>query len=139
MDFGPGSLEVLDGLVRQAATSSQEITEQRMTPFVQGAIWYTGEVFRRHRDMVWKYVPDNLDGELHPFFGSDVATAPLDHPCVGDPADPENHLYMLNMIRGMFLTEDDFGDPVVNTLPSLYANPFGEGDVDGDEDDEDDE
>ncbi|MFP8944210.1 hypothetical protein ACLIYM_22605 [Streptomyces fenghuangensis] len=132
LDFTPASLGILDHLVRETANSMEELTDRRMTPFVQGAIWYVGEVFRRHREMVWKYIPDIVSGELEPFFGAAGETSALDHPCVGAPGDPESYLYPLNMLRRILLTEDEVGNPVEETLPSIFADPF-------DEDDEDDE
>lgn len=136
LDFTPASLGVLDGLVRETAHSMEEITARRMTPFVQGAIWYVGEVFCRHQAMAWKYIPDIVSGELEPFFGAAGETSALDHPCVGVPDDPESYLYPLNMLRRILLTEDEVGDPVEETLLSIFANPFDE---DFDEDDEDDD
>ncbi|WP_328866057.1 hypothetical protein [Streptomyces sp. NBC_00304] len=135
LDFSPASLEALDELVRQTANSMEEVTDQRMAPFFQGAIWYVGEVFCRHRKMVWKYIPDIVSGDLEPFFGAAGETSALDHPCVGAPADPESYLYPLNMLRRILLTEDEVGNPVEETLSSIFANPFDEDD--GDEDDED--
>ncbi|MCQ0025061.1 hypothetical protein M4914_20400 [Streptomyces somaliensis DSM 40738] len=137
LDFTPASLGILDELVRETANTMEEITDRRMTPFFQGAIWYVGEVFCRHRKMVWKYIPDIVSGELEPFFGAAGETSALDHPCVGAPDDPESYLYPLNMLRRIVLTEDELGDPVEETLPSIFADPFDEDDEDG-EDGEDD-
>ncbi|MGO4747340.1 hypothetical protein AB4212_01630 [Streptomyces sp. 2MCAF27] len=131
LDFTPASLGILDGLVRDTANSMEEVTDQRMTPFIQGAIWYVGEVFCRHQKMVWKYIPDIVSGELEPFFNAAGQTSALDHPCVGAPGDPESYLYPLNILRRILLTEDEVGNPVEETLSSIFANPF-------DEDDEDD-
>jgi hypothetical protein len=136
LDFTPASLGILDRLVREAANSMEEITDQRMTPFVQGAVWYVGEVFCRHRKMVWKYIPDLVSGTLEPFFGAAGETSALDHPCVGAPEDPESYLYPLNMLRRILLTEDEVGNPVEETLLSIYADPFADP---YDEDDEDDD
>lgn len=136
LDFTPASLETLDSLVRNIANSMEEVTDQRMTPFVQGAIWYVGEVFCRHRKLVWKYIPDLVSGELEPFFGAAEETSALDHPCVGAPADPESYLYPLNMLRRILLTEDEVGNPVEETLSTIFASPFDEdedGEDDGDE------
>lgn len=137
LDFTPASLGVLDRLVRETANSMEEITDRRMTPFVQGAVWYVGEVFCRHRKMVWKYIPDLVSGTLEPFFGAAGETSALDHPCVGAPDDPESHLYPLNMLRRILLTEDEVGDPVEETLLSIYADPFADPyDDDGEDDGE---
>ncbi|MFD8588323.1 hypothetical protein ACFV1B_02005 [Streptomyces sp. NPDC059637] len=134
LDFTPASLGVLDNLIRETANSMEEVTDRRMTPFIQGAIWYMGEMFCRHQKMVWKYIPDIVSGELEPFFNAAGETSALDHPCVGAPDDPESHLYPLNMLRRILITEDSVGNPVEETLSTIFANPFAE----DDEDDEDD-
>ncbi|MEU1281583.1 hypothetical protein [Streptomyces sp. NPDC005805] len=133
LDFTPASLAVVDDLVRERANTMEEVTDQRMTPFVQGALWYVGEVFRRHRTMVWKYIPDLVSGELEPFFGAAGQISALDHPCVGVPGDPDSYLYPLNMLRGILLTEDEAGAPVERTLSSIFVDPFDEGEDDEDE------
>jgi hypothetical protein len=128
LDFTPASLGVLDDLIRATANSMEEVTDQRMTPFVQGAIWYVGEVFCRHQKMVWKYIPDIVSGELEPFLNAAGDTSALDHPCVGVPDDLESYLYPLNMLRRILLTEDEVGNPVEETLSSIFADPFDEDD-----------
>ncbi|EHR52451.1 hypothetical protein SacmaDRAFT_4263 [Saccharomonospora marina XMU15] len=133
LDFTPASLGIVDELIRESANSMEELTDQRMTPFIQGAIWYVGEVLCRHRKMVWKYIPDIVSGELEPFFDAAGETSALDHPCVGAPDDPESYLYPLNMLRRILLTEDEVGNPVEETLSSIFANPFEDAEDDGEE------
>ncbi|KUN94026.1 hypothetical protein [Streptomyces caeruleatus] len=133
LDFSPASLTILDDLVRETADSMEEITDRRMTPFVQGAIWYVGEVFCRHKGMVWKYIPDLVSGQLEPFFDAGAETSAFDHPCVGAPGDPDSYVYPLNALRRILLTEDEVGDKVDDSLLSIFADPFGEDDEDDDE------
>ncbi|ELS51006.1 hypothetical protein STVIR_8008 [Streptomyces viridochromogenes Tue57] len=128
LDFSPASLAIPDDLIRETAHSMEEITDRRMTPFVQGAIWYVGEVFCRHKGMVWMYIPDIVTGELEPFFNSARKVAALDHPCVGTPGDPDSYMYPLNALRRILLTEDEVGNKVADSLPSIFADPFGEDD-----------
>lgn len=128
LDFSPASLAILDDPIRETANSMEEITDRRMTPFVQGAIWYVGEVFCRHKGMVWKYIPDLVSGQLEPFFNAGAETSALDHPCVGAPGDPDSYVYPVNAIRRILLTEDEVGNKVDDSLPSIFADPFGEDD-----------
>ncbi|MFF6780454.1 hypothetical protein [Streptomyces sp. NPDC012510] len=136
LDFSPASLATVDDLIRESANSMEEITDRRMTPFVQGAIWYVGEVFRRHKGMVWKYIPDLVSGQLEPFFNAGAETSALDHPCVGAPGDPDSYVYPLNALRRILLTEDEVGNKVDDSLLSIFADPFDEGDEDDEDDDE---
>ncbi|NIJ10862.1 hypothetical protein FHU38_001206 [Saccharomonospora amisosensis] len=133
LDFTPASLGIVDDLIREFANSMEELTDQRMTAFIQGAIWYVGEVFRRHRKMVWKYIPDIVSGELEPFFDAAGETSALDHPCVGAPDDPESYLYPLNVLRRILLTQDEVGNPVEETLSSIFDQPFDDDEDDGEE------
>lgn len=51
-DFSPESLDALEKLVQSIGLSSEE--------FVEGAVWYLGEVACRHRGARWKYHVDEL-------------------------------------------------------------------------------
>lgn len=51
-DFTPESLDALEKLVQSHGLSSDE--------FVEGAVWYLGEVACRHRGARWKYHVDEL-------------------------------------------------------------------------------
>lgn len=55
-DFSPDSLDALEELVvQQAPTPEQLLDEERNAPFVDGAVWYLGEVLRRGRSLPWEY------------------------------------------------------------------------------------
>ncbi|MFG2332714.1 hypothetical protein ACGFMM_24210 [Streptomyces sp. NPDC048604] len=134
-DFTPESLEVLDALVRETADDMDQITDQRLSPFVQGAVWYVGEVFCRHKQMVWKYTPDVDSGELPPFLDPSGSGGALDHPCVA-PKDAgwEGDLYPLNMLRRILIDEDELGTPIEETLTSIFENPYAEDEMYPDDD-----
>ncbi|MGG7575327.1 hypothetical protein [Streptomyces sirii] len=136
LDFAPASLGVLDHLVRQTAGSSEQITTDRLTPFIQGAVWYVGEVFCHHKGMVWKYQAD-ADYGYAPLFARENRTSILDTPCVGLPDDePDRGLYPLNMLRRLLIDEDEMGMPVDATLPSIFEAPYDDEDGEGEEDEE---
>ncbi len=55
-DFSPESLDALEELVIQkASTPEQLLDDERNAPFVDGAVWYLGEVLRRGRSLPWEY------------------------------------------------------------------------------------
>ncbi|WP_374024999.1 tetratricopeptide repeat protein [Mycobacterium sp. HNNTM2301] len=55
-DFSPESLDALEELVIQNGSSPEELLdEERNAPFVDGAVWYLGEVLRRGRSLPWQY------------------------------------------------------------------------------------
>ncbi|MBT2440183.1 hypothetical protein J7E93_08650 [Streptomyces sp. ISL-36] len=54
-DFSPRSLETLGRLVVERFGSREAFKAAEDTPFVQGAIWYVGEVAVHHRRGAWTY------------------------------------------------------------------------------------
>ena len=54
-DFGPGSLDLLDRVLRARYPTEAAFDADPDAPFRAGAVWYLGEVVRRHRDSVWLY------------------------------------------------------------------------------------
>ncbi|MDT9692753.1 hypothetical protein Q5762_31400 [Streptomyces sp. P9(2023)] len=133
-DFSDASLEALGNLIREAFAEMEEVTAQRRTPFVQGAVWYIGETLCRRRGWVWKYQPDINFGQLAPFYGEVENRGLSDTPSVGAPgrdADPEEDLYPLNIVRRVVSPEDILGDPVDECLVGMVEGWYD------DEDEED--
>jgi hypothetical protein len=59
-DFSPESLDALEELViERGATPEQLLEDEQNAPFVDGALWYLGEVLRRARPLPWEYVRGN--------------------------------------------------------------------------------
>lgn len=58
LDLSPASLVPLAQVVRQRVASEEALDAQIETDFLQGAIWYLGEVARIHRGARWRYTPD---------------------------------------------------------------------------------
>lgn len=54
-DFSPGSLDVLGRLLLSRFKAREELEAREDDSFVQGAVWYVGEVAVRHRAGVWEY------------------------------------------------------------------------------------
>ena len=75
-DFTPESLDRLERLVRERIDDSNRL-EDRADTFAQGAIFYVGEVGRRHRGAHWEYLAIDPDDDAGPHS--------LANPYAGDP------------------------------------------------------
>ncbi|MFD3942694.1 hypothetical protein [Streptomyces sp. NPDC058579] len=64
-DFSPESLETLGRLMVERFTAKDAYRAAEDTPFVQGAVWYVGEVAVRHRHGAWTYreAPEGIPRE----------------------------------------------------------------------------
>lgn len=69
LDFSPKSLLPLEEIVRDRIPSKAALRESADNDFVQGAIWYVGEVARRHGDAHWTYTPDSTGTSKNPHVG----------------------------------------------------------------------
>ena len=59
-DFSPDSLDALEDLVIERGSPPEQLLEdEQNAPFVDGALWYLGEVLRRTRPLPWGYVRGN--------------------------------------------------------------------------------
>ncbi|MDI3387604.1 hypothetical protein QIS99_15545 [Streptomyces sp. B-S-A8] len=63
-NFHPGTLDLLESVVRERFATVEEFDASRDEPFVQGACWYLGEVIRRNFGAMWQYAP--LDAAAEP-------------------------------------------------------------------------
>jgi len=58
-DFSPESLDVLEDIVvERGSTPEQLLDDETNAGFVDGAVWYLGEVLRRARPIPWEYERD---------------------------------------------------------------------------------
>ncbi|MFF8507252.1 hypothetical protein ACF064_04100 [Streptomyces sp. NPDC015492] len=64
-DFGEGSLDRVEALVREQVASPEDLLAREGTPLVQVACWYVGEVHNRTRGTGWRMDPEPADG--HPW------------------------------------------------------------------------
>ncbi len=69
LDFSPESLLALEQVVRRRIPTKAALHESLDGDFVQGAIWYLGEIARRHRDAHWRYHPDPTGTSRNPYAG----------------------------------------------------------------------
>ncbi|MER6142033.1 hypothetical protein ABT174_18640 [Streptomyces sparsogenes] len=117
-DFTPASLGVLDDLIRETFDDADDIdSATRLGDFVQGAVWYVGEMMCRTHGMVWQYTPEPLDDGTFPPLFDPADTPALDTPSVAFPgAAPSEGFYPLNILRRMLIDEDEIGMPVDDRL-----------------------
>ncbi|WP_187363776.1 hypothetical protein [Streptomyces piniterrae] len=117
-DFSPTSLDALEDLLRRTYTSDEEVSEERCGEFVQGAVWYVGEVACRSSGVVWRYEPFACDGEPLPsLFAETYAAGSVDTPCVSPTGDcTEDRLYVMAAIYRLFLTHDEVDNPIDERL-----------------------
>ena len=69
LDFSPESLPALEQVVRRRIPSKVALHESLDDDFVQGALWYVGEVARRHRHARWRYRPNPTGTSRNPYAG----------------------------------------------------------------------
>jgi hypothetical protein len=56
-DFSPESLDALEDLVSERGAIPEEMLEdEQHAPFIDGALWYLGEVLRRTSALPWRFV-----------------------------------------------------------------------------------
>jgi hypothetical protein len=65
LDFSPDSLDALHALVRRNLPGGRaDIDRPERRPFVDGAVWYFGEVVRRATGAAWQYHEGDADNPL---------------------------------------------------------------------------
>ncbi|MEE6262337.1 hypothetical protein [Plantactinospora sonchi] len=69
LDFSPESLLTLEQVVRRQIPTRDALRDPVNDDFVQGAIWYVGEIARRHRRARWRYNPDPTGTSRNPYVG----------------------------------------------------------------------
>jgi hypothetical protein len=69
LDFSQESLTTLEQVVRSRIPSKAALRESLDGDFVQGAIWYLGEIARRNRAALWRYRPNPTGTSKNPYAG----------------------------------------------------------------------
>ncbi|MGW1373479.1 hypothetical protein ACWD6P_04265 [Streptomyces sp. NPDC002446] len=104
-DFGPASLDALEELVRGRYSGEEELQEERDGLFVQGAVWYVGEVIRRSTpETSWGYDPFAMDaGDTSGRMFTPGADDELDTPYLTQPHfQEEDFVYPLSHLLLLF-------------------------------------
>ncbi|MET9372726.1 hypothetical protein ABZX98_01030 [Streptomyces sp. NPDC002992] len=100
-DFSASSLDVLERLTKERFSSGPHFEASEPESFLQGAVWYLGEVARRSRGAAWSY----MDPEEHDttWAGQPYLTQPGVRD--GNIASPMAELYAASVMAG----EDESG------------------------------
>ncbi|MEO3743092.1 hypothetical protein [Plantactinospora sp. B5E13] len=69
LDISPKPLLALEQVVRRRIPVREALREPVNDSFVQGAVWYVGEIARRHRDAHWRHHPDLTGTSRNPYVG----------------------------------------------------------------------
>lgn len=76
-DHTPESLDVLEALVRGLVPAKEQLDDPALANFVEGAVWYLGEVMRRANGGEWCFQPGELD-PWNPHVGRPYIQHPTD-------------------------------------------------------------
>jgi hypothetical protein len=118
-DFTPGSLDVLEDLVRSRYPTEEELGADRASRFLQGAIWYVGETACRRDRLVWHYWPFDLDGGTPDLFGVDEPGI-IDTPSVGKPRAREGKgTDPWGLLRSLYWDMDEIDRPLETHLRDI--------------------
>lgn len=110
-DFTPGSLHVLEQLIRDRYRDDEQMHADRLSNFLQGACWYVGEVAVRERGHQWRFDPFAVgDAPLPDLFASGEPGM-IDSPTVAAPRERQGTGPM-ELIRSLFWELDDIDEPL---------------------------
>jgi hypothetical protein len=78
----------------------------------------------RTQRAVWKFEPFAVKGaEPSSLFGEADLSGVIDDPCVGLPGeDTEEAIYPMRAGHGLFTTEDELGNPIVQHLSDVLGD-----------------
>jgi hypothetical protein len=69
LDFSVASLDTVERLVRDWAGSVADLRQIQQEDYVQGAVWYVGEIACQHGGAHWTYRPPPETGSKNPWVG----------------------------------------------------------------------
>ncbi|NLU66658.1 hypothetical protein [Streptomyces sp. HNM0574] len=122
-DFTPASLTLLEDVVRRGFGSDDEVLAAKNTPFLQGAVWYIGEVVRHTRpDVTWQYRPQSLHAdEPSPLFDPHEPSV-LNTPHLGQPTLRHGGAaYPLGALNVLFWKTDELDNPIEPQLTDILG------------------
>lgn len=120
-DFSAESLAALEDLVRRTFTDEEGFLSARSEPFVQGAVWYVGEILRRHKGAMWAFDPWSPDSDDPPRMFTPEHPAVDDTPYVILPdfdeddeplADEDRTLFPLGTLTALYWSTDELDNPI---------------------------
>ncbi len=128
-DFGTESMEALEDLVRRTFADEEDLLSARSEPFVQGAVWYVGEMLCRHKGATWAYDPWSPDSDDPPRMFTPEQRAVDDTPYVIFPdfdedddealAEEDRMLFPLGTLTMLYWSTDELDNPIDVHLADL--------------------
>ncbi|MGW1780472.1 hypothetical protein ACWCQQ_15210 [Streptomyces sp. NPDC002143] len=121
-DFSPGSLDRLEPVLRDRFADSGGLLAAKSGAFVQGVVWYVGEVVRRSREgVVWQYRPrtrfDEPLGAAMFHAGDEIY---LDTPMVAQPGLRDGgSAYPMATLNVLFWETDELDNPIEPRLADI--------------------
>lgn len=110
-DFSPGSLDVLEQLIRDRYRDEEHVHADRLGSFLQGACWYVGEVAVRRLGYQWRFEPFAVGREPLPDLFGSGEPGMIDSPTVAAPREKQGTGPM-ELIRSLFWELDDVDQPL---------------------------
>ncbi|MFG2828557.1 hypothetical protein ACGFWI_14040 [Streptomyces sp. NPDC048434] len=125
LDFSDASLETLEDLVRSRYETHEQVSEARTGEFIQGAVWYIGELLRQRFGMVWGYEPCRPVEGTSPALFTEPGEWVTETPFVVAPAKLPDHdgeaWYPMGSLLSLYVGEDDYGHPVEEHLLDMIG------------------
>lgn len=126
-DFSGESLAALEDLILRTFADEKALLSARSETFTQGAVWYVGEILRRHKGATWAYdpwSPDHDDPPPHMFTPEHPAVGDTPYVVLATPDDDEpdedlRNLYPLGALIALYWTEDELDNPIEPHLLDL--------------------
>ncbi|MDX3804115.1 hypothetical protein, partial [Streptomyces sp. AK04-3B] len=121
-DFSPASLDLLETALRERFDGSAGLLGAKSGAFVQGAVWYLGEVVRRARNgVVWQYRPrTRFDEPLGTAMFHAADEIYLDTPRVAQPGLREGgSAHPMAALNVLFWETDELDNPIEPRLADI--------------------
>jgi hypothetical protein len=121
-DFSPGSLDRLEAVLRDRFSDSGALLAAKSDTFVQGVVWYVGEVVRRTRDgVVWQYQPrTRFDEPLEAAMFHAGDEIYLDTPRVAQPGLRDGgSAHPMATLNVLFWETDELDNPIEPRLADI--------------------
>lgn len=122
MGLLPGSLDRLEAVLRDRFADSGALLAAKSDPFVQGVVWYLGEVVRRAREgVVWQYQPrTRFDEPLEAAMFHAGDEIHLDTPRVAQPGLRDGgSAYPMATMNVLFWETDEVDNPIQPRLADI--------------------
>lgn len=123
-DFSPDSLDALEDLVRRTFADQAQVTGAKSGAFVQGAVWYIGEVICRTTGAVWRYEPFAPGGGTPSELFASGKSWVTDTPAVAQPHGEDSEpLYPMGALNALYWETDELDNPIEAHLRDVL-DPF---------------